>query len=329
MGALENIKAKLPEFIARSQALNHLLGPIGNAIDVYNIDAEAFRDALNVESGNPAMLDALAGDYGLVRHYNDTDRIMAIRILNAIQTHQQRGTQAGLENEGREIALATPYNQRMRFVIGVTGIGTGWALGGVGSEWIQYWIDTPENQADLEAMLLSVIPLHVRQGIDSIDANGATAGYQSIRGSELTDGVTYTITNTGFYADKDTLIPRNITATYLFGNIDLLATFANYQWLVDWVDYAAWDVDFDLLVEVRFSSDEIAWNEWTPYSRNQWVQGVQLERYAQFRITLTMNTYRNLNHYVFRSFILKGLTTAQQRYGEAEKAIAVLPYVGN
>jgi len=329
MGIVDNIKAKLPVFITRNQTLEQLLGPIGNAIEVYNTDAETFRDALSVESGNPAMLDALAADYGLVRHYNDTDRIMAIRIMNAIQTHQQRGTQAGLENEGREIALATPYNQRMRFVIGVSGIGTGWALGGIGSEWIQYWIDTPEEQADLEAMLVKVIPLHVKQGVDAIDADGATAGYQSIRGSELTDTVTYTITNTGFYADKDTLIPRNVTATYQFENIDLLATYTNYQWLVDWVDYAAWDVDFDLLVEVRFSSNESDWNAWTPYQRNQWVQGSQLERYAQFKITLTMNSYRNLNHYVFRSFILKGLTTAQQRYGEAEKSIVVLPYVGN
>lgn len=689
MGALEKIRAKLHSVISRNQILDDLLGPIGNSIDLFNIDANTLRDALNVESSNPAMMDAYAADYGLVRHYNDTDRIMAIRIMNAIQTHQQRGTQAGLENEGREIALATPYNQPMRFVLGVSAIGTGWALGGVGSEWIQYWIDTPEAEADLEAMLLAVIPLHVRQGIDSIAAYGASDGFVSINGAPLLsalpghnyypfvvdsdnitiadhanfnwgildwsyegylwlkqpsgaydrmriiekwsgggylfkiqddktievahqggsiftgitaldlewetwfhiiisldrdsnlicfidavlqgtedisgdagvdissgddlqlgkaaggvsqsftgkralerfwnraliqadatalhnggapldyiipdadkwaamtnlwdaaasvftsgtyawsangtntianvgntlevtyvnhadgawtllqdakdlatdltvgayyvlvfdakytggasgsrgeietlagktytpafttglltymmpftcdtadgtvfrydslgagnvltvdniklyrvgcvaqllaenitaptwpdssinghDGVVsgpvadfnYTVINNGFYNDKDTMVPRKPTATYELGNIDLGSTVANYQWLVDWVDYAAWDVDFDLLMEVRFSSDKATWNAWTPYQRNQWVQGSQLERYAQFRITLTMNTYRSLRHYVFRSFILKGLTTAQQRYGEAEKAITILPTVGN
>jgi len=329
MSTLNNIISKLPAFITRNQALNDLLGPIGNSVDLYNSDAETFRSNLSVENGNGSMLDALAADYGLVRHYNDTDRIMAIRIMNAIKTHQERGTQAGLLNEGREIALATPYNQKMRFVLGVSGIGTGWALGGVGSEWIQYWGDTPESEAASTAMLQSILPLHVRDGIDFIGAYGASAGYNSIRGSELTDGVTYTITNSNFYADNNTLIPRTISASYQFGNIDLLGTYASYQWIVDWVDYAAWDVDYDLVVEVRFSSDEAAWNAWTPYGRNQWVQGSQLERYAQFKITLTMNAYRSLEHYIFRSFILKGLTTTQQKYGEDKKSIVVLPYVGN
>lgn len=329
MSALANIISKLPAFITRNQALNDFLGPIGNSMDLYNLDAETFRSNLSVENGNSSMLDALAADYGLVRHYNDTDKIMAIRITNAIKTHQERGTQAGLLNEGREIALATPYNQKIRFVLGVSGLGTGWGLGGVGSEWIQYWGDTPETETDLKAMLQNVIPLHVRDGIDYIDANGASAGYASIRGSELTDDVTYTITNSGFYADKNTLIPRTISTSYQLGNIDLLATYASYQWMVDWVDYAAWDLDYDLVVEVRFSSDEAAWNAWTPYQRNQWVQGSELERYAQFKITLTMNTYRSLDHYIFRSFILKGLTTTQQKYGQAEKSIVILPYVGN
>lgn len=327
MGTLDNIKAKLPAFIARNKILDDLLGPIGNAIDEYNTDSDTFKAGLGIDGGNPSMLDALAADYGLVRHYNDSDKIMAIRIMNAIQTHQQRGTQAGLENEGREIALATPYNQQIRFIIGQSGIGTGWALGGI--DWVQNWIDTPEAESEIETFLQAIIPLHIKLGINSIDAYGASGGYASIRGADLLDGDTYTITNTGFINNNNTLIPENENPVYTFGNIDLLATFTNYQWMVDWVDYVAWDLDHDLLVEVRFSSDEAAWNAWTPYQRNQWVQGSEIERYAQFRITLTMNTYRSFAHYIFRSFILKGLTAAQQRYGEAEKAITILPTIGN
>jgi len=329
MSTLDNIKAKLPAFITRGTRLDSLLGPIGAAIDQLNLDTDTFKDGLAIENGNPSMLDALAADYGLVRHYNDTDKIMGIRIMNAIKTHQERGTQAGLEREGREIAQVTPYNQKMRFVLGVSGLGTGWALGGVGSEWIQFWNDTPGTEASLEAQLSAIMPLHVQAGIDSIDAYGASGGYESIRDANLLDGVTFTITNTGFINDKNTLIPENESPVYTFGNIDLGATYANYQWLVDWADYAAWDLDHDVLIEVRFSSDEVAWNAWTPYQRNQWVQGVQLEQYAQFRLTLTMTTYRSFNHYIFRSFILKGLTATQQRYGEAEKAITILPTIGN
>ena len=270
MSALDNIKAKLPGFIARNQTLNDLLGPIGYIIDSYNSDADTFRSELGIEDGNSSMLDALAADYGLRRQYNDTDKIMAIRIMNAIKTHQNRGTVVGLENEGREIALVTPYDQSMRFVLGQSPIGTGWALGGVEATWIHYWRDTPETEAEAETQLRrDVIPLHVKDGLNSINAYEATEGYQSIRGADLLDGDTYTITNTGFINNKNTLIPENENPVYTFGNIDLLGTYATYQWLVDWVDYTAWDLDFDVLMEVRFSSDEAAWNAWTPYQRDQ------------------------------------------------------------
>lgn len=327
MSTLVNLKAKLQPVIVRNTILDHLLGPIGNAIDLYSADSEALRDALNIGNSPPVTLDAIAADYGLVRHYNDTDRIMVIRIMNAIKTHQARGTKAGLLNEGREISLVTPYPQPIRFIVGVSPTGVGDALGG--GEWIFYWGDTPEPEADLKAMLQSIIPLHVLDGISYLDAYGASAGYESIRGADLLDGDTYTITNSGFYADRNTLIPRQASATYEFGNIDLGANFADFQWLVDWVDYAAWDVDFDLVVEVRCSPDEAAWNAWTPYHRNQWLQNSELERYAQFKIALTMNTYRSLGHYVFRSFILKGLTENQLRYGEEEKSFLIQPEIGN
>lgn len=329
MGTLEKLKAKLPGFIVANRILDDLLGPIGYSVDQYILDADALRDNLNAENSSPAALDALAADYGLVRHYRDTNRIMAIRVMNAIKTHQARGTQFGLDTEGREILLATPCNQIMRFVLGVDPIGTGYAFGGIGAEWIHLWGDTPDPEIDQKNRMKNLIPLNIKVGMDFINAYGASAGYASIRDADLTDGDTYTITNVGFYSDRNTLIPRQESCFYEFGNIDLGTTIANYQWLVDWVDYAAWDVDHSLLVETRFSSDEISWSAWAPYLRNQWVPESEIERYAQFRIALAMNTYRSLNHYVFRSFILKGLTTAQQRYGVTEKGIIAQMYAGN
>lgn len=329
MATLEKIKAKLPGFIVDNRILNDLIGPIGYSLDQYILDADALRDALNAENSSPATLDALGADYRLVRHYRDTNRIMAIRIMNAIKTHQERGTQFGLYTEGREILLATPCNRIMRYVLGVDPIGTGYAFGGIGAEWIHLWGDTPEPEADQKNKVKNLIPLNIKAGMDFINAYEAEAGYVSIRDPDLTDSDTYAITNVGFYSDRNTLIPRQESCSYEFGNIDLGATVGNYQWLVDWIDYAAWDVEHDLVVEARFSSDEEVWSAWAEYLRNQLVPESEIERYAQFRITLTMNTYRSLNHYVFRSFILKGLTTSQQRYGVTEKGIVAQMYAGN
>ncbi len=329
MAYLETLKAKLPPFIVQNDILNELIGVIGAAIDDYVDAADAQKAASGAEGGDPIMLNALAADYGLVRHYNDTDKIMAIRLLNAIQTHQQRGTQIGLETEGAEISQATPYNQPMRFIIGVSAIGTGWALGGIGAEWIQFWNDTPETEATIKAKMTNVLPIHVKEGIDYIDAYVDPANYEAIRGADLVDVDTFTITNTGFIHDNNTLIPEVDEPVYTFGNMDLGAGFATYFWLLDWVDYVAWDVEHTLKVEARFSSDEISWSSWTEYHRNQWVAGAEIDRYAQFKISLTMTTYRSYDHYIFRSFILKGMTTAQQKYGPPPPVLEVHTQIGN
>lgn len=329
MGYLDIIKNKLPAFVVRNEVLNDLLGPIGHVIDEYLAASDTQKAASGVEGGNPALLDAMAEDYGLIRHYNDTDKIMAIRLMNAIQTHQQRGTKIGLETEGAEISQVTPHNPSMRFVVGVSAIGTGWALGGIGATWLQFWNDTPESEATIKAKMSKVLPLHVKEGIDYIDAYVDPIFYEAIRGADLVDADNFTITNTGFIYDNNTLIPEVEAATFTFGNIDIGAGFASYQWLVDWVDYAVWDIDHTLLVEARFSSDEISWSSWTEYQKNQWVAGAEIDRYVQFRLTLTMTTYRSLQHYIFRSFILKGLTTDQERYNNIAPVLEVLPQIGN
>ena len=330
MTTFANIKAKLPAFIVANKAIDDLLGAIGNSVDLYVADADSLKAAAAIEGGDAILQDAIAADYGMIRNYKDTNKIMAIRLMNAIRTHQYRGTQIGLYNEGSEISLVTPYNQKMRFIIGVSAIGTGWALGGIGSEWIQFWNDTPETQSEIEAKLKTdVLPIHVKEGIDTIDAYADPVNYETIRGADLVDGTTFTITNVGFVVDNNTLIPSTTAATYEFGNIDLGAGFATYQWLVDWIDYAVWDVVHTFEMQVRFSPDEAVWSSWTPYHRNQWVPGAEIDRFAQFKIALTMTTYRSLEHYIFRSFILKGLTSDQQRYGLIPPVLDLHPEIGN
>ncbi len=329
MGNFDKIVSKLPEFIVRNAVLNSLIGSIANSLDLYENDVSEIKAALNLDDGDAVPLDALAADYGLVRHYNDTDKIMGIRIGNSIVTYQQRGSQSGLEIEGSEISLVTPYKQPIRYIIGVDPIGTGKALGGGGSTWIHYWGDTAETETDLEEMLALVLPLHIKAGINFIDAFNASSGYMSVRGADLLDTANFTITNVGFYNNENTLIPRNPTASYNYGNIDLGADFGNFDWLADWIDYSAWDVDYSLVVQVRFSPDEAAWSSWTPYAKNQLIGDSEINRYAQFKIDLTMNEYRSLNHYIFRSFILKGLTAQQLTYGENAKGIFIQTSIGN
>ena len=329
MGTLENIKAKLPAFIVKNEVLNNLIGAIGNSVDLYMIDANNLKAAASIEGGSAILLDAVAADYGLVRHFRDTDKVMVIRLMNAIQTHQQRGSRTGLDNEGAEISMVTPYIQDMRFIIGVSAIGTGTALGGVGSQWTQFWNDTSEAEATIKAKVAKIVPLHVKEGFDYIDAYTDPASFEAIRGVDLLDGATFSITNDGFVNDGNMLIPTKTAPTYEFGNIDLGAGFATYQWLVDWIDYSAWDVAHDLDVQVRFSPDEAVWSSWTSYDRNQWVAGTEIDRYAQFKIALTMTAYRSLEHYIFRSFILKGLTAAQQRYGPTPPVLEIHPQIGN
>lgn len=329
MTTFDKIISKLPAFIVRNEVLSDLLGAVGASIDTYLSTADDFATAASLEGGSSAVLDAIAADYGLVRHYNDTDKIMSIRLMNAIQTYQQRGSQNGLEAEGAEISLVTPYNQEMRYAVGVNPIGTGWALGGVGAQWMQIWNDTPGLEIDIKDQITQILPIHLKAGQDYLDAFSDPPSFKSVIGADLLDEDNFTIVNDGFANDVNTLIPTQATATYEYGNIDLGAGFATYQWLVDWIDYVAWDVVYDLIAQARFSSDEISWSSWTEYHRNQWVGGAEIERYAQFKIELTMETYRSLGHYIFRSFVLKGLTTDQQLYGRPNKAIAANILVGN
>lgn len=329
MGALENIKSVLPAFISQNLILDNMLGAIGNSIDLYSADAEDLKAASAIEGGDAASLDAIGSDYGLVRHFRDTDKIMVIRLMNAIVTHQQRGSQLGLDNEGAEISQVTPYAQDMNFIVGLSAIGIGRALGGIGTKWIQFWNDTSEAETTIKAKIANILPLHLKDGVDYIDAFADPASYEAIRGDDLVDGTNFTISNSGFASDVGTLVPTKTTPTYEFGNIDLGAGFATYQWLVDWIDYAAWDVVYDFDMQVRFSPDEATWSSWTPYDRNQWVAGSEINRYAQFKIALTLTEYRSLEHYIFRSFILKGLTSDQQRYGQIDPVLDLHPQIGN
>jgi len=328
----DKLLMKLPETITRNAVLDNLLSAIGYVIDLFIRDLEDFKNALSpTKDGDALLLDALAADYGLKRHPEDNNYIMAIRIHNAIQTHQQRGTEDGLITEGGQRALVSPYKVTMQMAIGINPIGVGWGLGGIGTGWIHLWNDSPESESIIETAIKAIVPFHYKDGIDYTAVYGGAAGFKSVRGSELDDGGSYTITNSGFSFHQNCLIPSESVCSYQLGNMDLGATFASYKWIADWIDYAHWDLSYSLVVSVRFSSDEIAWGSWAPYGRNQFIPDAELLRYAQFKLELTIDPgYESLAHYIFKRFVLKGLTSDQWLYGEEPRGSAFFePEFGN
>ena len=323
---------KLPEFVTRNATLDAVLMAVGNSIDLFIRDLDGFKNTLTPsKDGDPLLLDALAADYGLKRHPEDNNFIMAIRIHNAILTHQQRGSDEGLLKEGGERALVTPYQVTMQMAIGVNPIGVGWGLGGVGAGWIHLWNDSPETESVIETHIKAIVPFHYKDGIDYTAVFGGAAGFKSVRGSELSDSGSYTITNTGFSFQENSLVPSSTVATYQLGNMDLGATYASYKWLADWIDYAHWDLTYALVVSVRFSPDEAVWSAWTPYGKNQFIPESELDRYAQFKLALTLDPGTEiLAHYIFKRFVLKRLTSDQWLYGEEPRGSAFFePEFGN
>lgn len=310
MDTLGKLKNRLPEFIERNATLDFLVNPITDGIDTFLSTLATLQNELVSGSATEKHLDTIVHENGLSRGFHETDPMLRIRAQNAIKTHQLRGSKDGIEIEMSHHAIVTPYIRENALVIGVDPIGTGYALGGIGAEWIQLWNDTPDQQNDIENLLKSVLPVSIYYGIDYVDAYVATSGYKSYSESDLSGG-----TPSGFNYQDGALVPTSASATYESTVIDLGSDYADYTWLVDWVDYVKWNVTHTLTVQVQFSADgATGWTGYVAYSKNGQVAGGTIKRYAQFKITLSMTQYDQLADYMFRSFILKGLDSDQALY---------------
>jgi len=332
MSTLNLLKTKLPSTITRNTVLDEVLGSISNSIDLLITTFESVRDAVTAE-GAGTELNALATDLGLVRTPLEPDRALAIRIQNAIKTHQTRGSITGIEQEGSEFAGVTPYIQDMNFTIGVDPIGTGDALGAIGYAWIQFWVDVIHTEEVITQRLLDIVPINSKPGIDYIDVTGSPASYSSGSGIDFASGSFAGGELVGYVPgihEPEGMMPNTDEFIFTSANIDLGATVANYSWMVDWIDYVRWDVEYTLAMEVRFSADGATlWSSWNTYSKNDFVAGSEIKRYAQFRFTLAMEEYDELSHYFFRKFILKGLTANQMRFGTTLKHHLIPNEIGN
>ena len=310
MNTLDKIKSRLPQFIERNPTLDFLLNPLADGIDTFLSTLATLQAELVPESATAQHLDTIAQENGLSRGYGETDPMLRIRIHNAIKTHQLRGSQSGIETELSHHAVTAPYIRENALVIGVDPIGTGFALGGIGSEWIQLWNNTPDPQSDVEEKLKAILPLSIYYGIDYVNAYVASSGYKSYSDNDFTGG-----TNNGFSYQDGALVPTQANPNYESTVIDLGSDFADWTWLVDWVDYVKWNVSYTLTVEAQFSADGIGgWTGYSSYAKNGEVASGTIKRYAKFKITLTMTTYDQFADYMFRSFILKGLDSDQALY---------------
>ena len=325
----EKILAHLPPFIIKTTTLKGLISAIGASVDDFTVFILEARSALSAKYGSGQALDGLAFDNGLYRCYQEPDIALAIRVQNAIHTFRARGTKAGFIRESGELYGVSAFVRQCRYILGVNPIGLGFGLGGVGTEWIQIWNGSPTLLADVVSELRARLPITSEIGLEITDVYGGHASYKSVEGASLA-GAGYTVTQDGFDYMQGCLVPESpVAATYTLGNIDLLASHTTYKWIVDWIDYARWDVDVDVKMEVRFSSDEATWHPWVEYEKNQYVAGSEQERYAQFRLTVTMNSYEELSHYAFRKFILKGQTATQYKYGTDPVPVEIITQIGN
>lgn len=336
MNTLEKLKYKLPAFVTQNQVLDDVLGGIGSGIDDYLNLATQMRLNLKVNSAEGSALDSLASDVGLFRSYNESDIALRIRIQNAVETAQRRGSQIGVEREGGEALLVTPFLQKLQFAIGIDPIAAGSAISGRYA-WTQIWNDGSLNQSDATAFIKSLFPIHNKVGVDYVSGQLQKG---SMDNHLVGDSMQYLIDNDGYiiydndgyiiyshyneaYIDADgfhlaedkVIIPHRATATLEWGDLTLPGGYTNYTWMLDWISYKRWDVVCVERVYCKFSDDQLNWSEWKEYNKNGWISDEDLGKYIKFKLELTLSAYENYEHYAFSRFIFKALDSTQIQYG--------------
>lgn len=336
MNTLEKLQAKLPSFITQNQVMLDVLGGIGSGIDDYLNLGLQMEINLKVNSAEGSALDSLAVDVGLARSYNESDIALRIRIQNAVETAQRRGSQIGVEREGSENLLITPFLQKIQFAIGVDPIAAGSAISGRYA-WTQVWNDGLMSQVDATVFIKALFPLHNTVGVDYISGQIETGQMDShLTGSSMKylidndgniivdndDNIIYSLYNEatiaadGFHlAEERILIPHVATASVIWGDISLPGGYTNYTWMIDWLSFKRWDVACDEKVYVQFSSDQLNWSEWIEYTKNGLVPEAVLKKYVKFKLELTLTDYEDFEHYAFSRFIIKSLDATQIQYG--------------
>lgn len=336
MNTLEKLQAKLPSFIVQNQVLLDVLGGIGNGIDNYLNLGLQMGINLKVNSAEGSALDSLAVDVGLSRSYNEADIALRIRIQNAVQTAQRRGSQLGVEREGAENLLVTPFLQKIQFAIGVDPIAAGSAISGRYA-WTQVWNDGSLSQADATTFIKSLFPIHNTIGVDYISGqlqkgsmdnhlDGDSMQYLVDNdGNVIVDNdgnIIYSQYNVayvdadGFHlAEERVLVPQKNIASVVWGDLALPGGYLTYTWMVDWISYKRWDVACVEKVFCQFSSDQLNWSEWKEYNKNGWVASEDLDKYIKFKLELTLSDIEDFEHYAFSRFIFKSLDSTQIQYG--------------
>ncbi len=332
MDTIEKLKNKLPKFIEDTSVLQSLLGAVSDSIDTFVSSLLSLTNTTSAELATGSALDSIGVGCGISRQYNDSDEVMRIRVQNSVHTHQARGSKTALLNEGGHICGITPYIQNIVYAIGVDALGIGNAIGGVGGKWLQIWDSTNMGRNKTVDSIQTILPLHNEIGLNYITNQYVTAEKNDIAGEVVViegltdeDGNPLSVDypqNSGFEYRGECLMPKQPTASFhQIGIIDLGENYTSYLWIVDWLDYARWDVDYDILMYVRFSDDQSTWTQFDPYIKNQFVNGENIARYVQFRFDFILNEYEDYSHYLFRKFIMKGMDTTQILYGEYDRGI--------
>lgn len=332
MNTVDKIKSKLPSFIQDSTEIDEVLGAFGNSMDNFSTELEKLNRAVSFKQSGGKFLDIALVDKNLSRNPSETDSMATLRVLNAVSTYEQRGSENGITEELGHLLGVSPYIQSSIFVLGVDALGTR-AIGSNRSFWIQLWNETSLTESGITDFFKEISISRNYYGLDFITVTDGMDGFASHVASDFLGG-----TKVGFIIEDGGLRPIQRLTTFESTNIDLGANVANFTWIVDWVDYAQKGKKYSLKVEARFSANgSTGWTQWEEFGRNQVAHDGQVLRYAQWRITfdsradaLSDEIYMSeAAEYLFRSFILKGLTSSQAIYHTDISGISLQSSIGD
>ncbi len=339
MDQLTKLINKLSPTIVRNDLITTVMGGFANSLDNYQLLNDDIELNLIIYTSRGSALNIRAEDYGLNRNYRERDAALRLRVQNSYKYHQYKGSLLGIEIWGSEKLLISPYPQRSGFVIGDPiaddkAIGDGFV--------IHIWNSSDETQSKSVEFMRGLLPINTKIGIDYISDQ-----YEYAEMSEVSDGSAMLIVYVGeepvmvggqiVYAQSDEayletdgfalmdglLIPTQDNCWAEWGDRDLGSNFADSIWMIDWLNYVRWDVDYKLTIKAKFSDDQLNWSEWKIYNKNDWILEADINQYVKFRAELIINDIEDFQHFAFRRFILKSLTEEQSKYGGYPESIII------
>ena len=295
MASVDQIKARLPGFIVQNDVSNDLLGAIGASIDTLITSIDGLRNNLTVEKATGVYLNALARDMGFFRTEGEVDRLLRIFLKNGREIYRRRGSRSGIEDEVARLCKSSAFLHYKAFTLGDSYLlPADEQNDGLGSNLLNTSVlihnVTELTEAEIGALVESLVPAHVQHGVEVIDVSGEQdATYKRQTGTEFSGGDTLT----GVEVTDGVLVLTDSTGLFISSAMDLGAGYASYTWAIDWLEYRLYGRLLGMTVQARFSPNGTdTWTEWATYEKNDVIDAGTINRYVQYRLDMTVTGHR-------------------------------------